>query len=488
MIPAAQASKSTPAELRDAVENALARLILRHGALRVGVVGEDTNKPSFVSLPSVSLHDVMEWRVAKQGTETVDSSDSEVLKALRDRLEQVWPDTQRLPLWKLIIVQHPRPHEATDVVLDVIFATHHAICDGKSTTLLHTVLLEEMNRGRGPPPELTNHVLRFNDPPILAPSQEELIDLSISWTYFFKTLWAEFGPGWPKPPVRWTGNPVALAPNGLNLRVVTIPPDAVPLILDACRSHSTTFTALLHALVACSLAARLPAEEATAFKSSTPVSTQPFANLPPGVDLDLSKTVADLNTGMTHAIDPPAVAELRQRGRGVSSPDSHDDEEGPVWRLAETVRLEIKKRVDTFPADDVVGLMAWIRDWRKRWLNMIGKPRGETWSVSNIGSPSYNSNGNSNGNNDNGNSNSNDDTGSGGWRIQRSIFTQPAMVVGPAFGVNVSGVKGGVITLTLNWQEGIVEGELIEGVAGDLRRWLMHLKETGRLGVFSGSN
>lgn len=475
-----QALRSTPLDLETVVENALARLILRHGALRVGIIDEDTNNPYFVRIPSVNLHDVVEWTVAKHKAGTPDF-DSELLGVMQNRLDQVWPDIHRLPPWKLIVVQHPRQHGVDDdiVVLDMVFAVHHAVSDGKSTALFHIDLLDELNSAREAPPALTNHVLRFEDGPVLAPSQEELVKINISWSFLLRTLWDEFGPGWPRKPAPWTGKDITLSPNRLNLRFMTVPSDVVPLILDACRSHRTTLTALLHALVLCSLAARAPAEAAATFRSSTAISLQPFAKLPVGIDLELPKTMTDMNTAMMHVFDPQVVTELREQGRGDSNTDGHDKMD-LVWRSAEALRVEIKKRVDTLPNDDVAGMMAWVSDWRKRWLGMIGKPRGETWAVSNIGSNPYNKSSSSNGGNGDGD-------GHGSWRIQRSIFTQPALVVGPAFAVNVSGVDGGAITLTLNWQEGIVEDDLIDGVAGDLQSWLKHFEETGSFGIFTST-
>lgn len=464
----AQALRSESGSLKAVVESALARTILRLGSLRVGIIDEDTNKPCFTHIPSINLHEIIEWTVVKQGGGSSDL-ESELLRVIENRLDQAWCDMHLRPPWKLIVVEDSRrPAGGKDpVVLEMVFAAHHAISDGKSTALLHTVLLEELNRASEPPSTLRDHVLSFHDSPVLAPTQEELVKFNISWSFLFRCLWDEFGPAWLKsqvPERPWTGKAIALAPNGLNLRCVAIPSDVVQLVLTACRSRSTTFTALLHALVLCSLSARAPANVATAFSSSTAISLQPFARLPPGVNMDLSKFMTDMNTAMSHKFGAQIVAELRGVEPGASK-------ENLMWRSAEALRAEIKKRLDTLPDDDITGLLAWVGDWRKHWLALIGKPRDDTWSVSNIGSNRYNG-------------------GSGGdaegWRIQRSIFTQPAMVAGPAFAVNVSGVDGGVITLTLNWQEGIVEAGLIEGIARDLQAWFKHFKQTQTFGGFRG--
>ena len=64
-----------------------------------------------------------------------------------------------------------------------------------------------------------------------------------------------------------------------------------------------------------------------------------------------------------------------------------------------------------------------------------------------------------------------------GWRIVHSIFTQSANIAGPAFSVNISGVKDSGITITVCWQDEVVTTELMEGVAVDLQRWLEKIAE-----------
>ena len=63
----------------------------------------------------------------------------------------------------------------------------------------------------------------------------------------------------------------------------------------------------------------------------------------------------------------------------------------------------------------------------------------------------------------------------GGWKIQRSTLSQGASVSGAAVSISVAGVTGAEVGIALGWQEGIVETEIVDGVAADLEAWLGHL-------------
>lgn len=54
------------------------------------------------------------------------------------------------------------------------------------------------------------------------------------------------------------------------------------------------------------------------------------------------------------------------------------------------------------------------------------------------------------------------------------------MIAGPAVGVNVASVKGGVLTVGISWNEGVVEDELVDGLAENLARFTRTLHECGR--------
>lgn len=453
-----------------AIENALARVILGLGGLRVGIIGEDRNQASFVAVPSLDLLGFVQWKTVT--TSDPSDHDNQVLQLFRDRLEQLWPDTAHRPPWKLVVLQVENADNDA-VVLEILFAVHHALADGKSTSIFHSQLLRELNStSSGPPAELNRHVLTFTEPPVLAPSQEELIPFKISWPYFLKLLWREIlCPSWLQPTPTfepWCGKPICLEPHQLGVRLVTINPDTVSSLIATCRTHGATLTAILHVLVLASLARRVPADAASAFSCETSISYRPWAKLPPSVDIDLDAVLTDLVTSSSRIWGPETVEKLRSALEDDSGAQD-TEEDNILWPLAAEWRAEMKAKVASLPNDDLTGLMGYVSDWEKRWLDRIGKARDCTWDFANVGSMSGVTPG-----------------GEQGWSIRRSLFAQPAKVAGPALGVGISGVEGRDLTLTFTWQETIIDATLVDGLVADLGAWFEQFARMKRFGVFEG--
>lgn len=456
--------------VQSVVEVALARVILRLGGLRVGIVGEDTGQACFVEVPSMNLLDFIQWKTVT----TIDTAhhDKQALQLFKDRLEQLWPDTAHRPPWKLLVLEVDSVDKDV-VVLEILFAVHHAISDGMSTSIFHTQLLQELNGSSGSPTELRQHILTFTQPPALTPSQEELVSFRTSWFFFLKLLWREvLCPSWLKPTPTfepWCGKPTCLEPHKLCIRLVTLDQATVSSLITACRTHGSTLTAVLHVLILVSLIRHVPADTATAFTCGTSISLRPWAKLPPGVDLNLDAVLADLYTSSNKTWRPEAVAGLRAALSQAGAPA--DREEKLIWRLAAEWRAEMKAKVASLPNDDSAGLMGYISDRHKWWLDRIGKPRDLTWDFANIGSISGVSAG-----------------GENGWSIRRSLFAQPVTVAGSAISVGIAGVEGGDITLTFTWQETIIDTDIADGLVEDLRIWFEHFDETRRFTIFEGHN
>lgn len=458
--------------MQSAVENALAHLILRLGGLRVGILGEDTNKACFVRVPSMNLQDFIEWKTVTSSSPA--QHDEEVLQAIQNRLEQLWPDVPNRPPWKLLVVQKDSS-TSDDIVLDIVFTVHHAIADGKSTGVFHSQLLRELNAHSGAPPELRDHVLTFTQPPVLAPSQEDLVHLKLSWPFFLTNLWNELGPSWLKPtppPAPWTGKHIVIEPHKLNLRLVTIEPDTVRSLVAACRAHGTTLSGILHVLVLTALARRVPPDVASLFAGSTPISLLPWARLPPGVNVDLTSVLTVLTTGTqtvwgADTVDRLRLGPTRRCAEGTAAEDKL------LWPVARRWREEIKAKVATLPGNDVVGLLGYISDFEKYWMAKVGKPRDSTWELSNIGSIK---------------GNTGDGEGSGAWSIRRSLFSQPIVVASSAICINVAGLDGGPVNLVLSWQETVIDNAIVDGVAQDLRAWFKTFRDIGSFGIFHGAN
>jgi hypothetical protein len=432
------------------LETAVARVVLAVPSLTVGIVGQDTSSPQFVQCSSINLEHHLEYLEKKGGDPG--TQDTTLLGILEDQHDRSWPEIEQRPPWKLTVVTRDFAPEDGLVVLDAIFAVHHAVADGRSTALFHTKLLSELNRSPVRPVQLVGHVLDVKGAGKLVQPQEELVKFSISWRFLVQTLWRELGPAWLQrqpPAVPWTGEAITRAPCRTRLRLVTVPATAVPGILAACRENQTTLTPLLHALALASLARQLPPEDAVAFGSSTPIDLRPFidSSSQPSGSRD---TFGVLVTSQFHQFGASTIAQLRA-GPSIDE----------IWRVAADLRGSMKQHLSNIPNDDVMGLLRWVSDWKTFWLSKVGKPRQDTWEVSNIGSLPG-GHGEAEGM-------------TGGWRIERSFMSQGATVAGAAIGISVAGVAGGEISMVLGWQEDVVKTEMVECLARDLEDWLGQL-------------
>ncbi|KAK3906236.1 alcohol O-acetyltransferase 1 [Staphylotrichum tortipilum] len=441
--------------IRHVLESAVASVVLAIPSLSVGIVGEDTSSPRFVQQPSVNIGHHFECLEA--GVE-LGGQEPDLLRLLENQHDQSWLDVEHRPAWKLTVVIRDVAPKNGLLVLDAVFAVHHAIADGRSTAVFHARLLDKLNRPQSDPPaQLSGGILDITGTRKLVPPQEQLVKFTTSWGFLVRTLWRELGPAWfqgQQDAAPWTGEPITREACRTALRLVIIPAAAVPLVLAACRAHQTTLTAFLHSLALASFASRLPAEAAGAFRSSTPIDLRSFItnNDDPQPGGNRSR-FGMFVSGYFHTYDTPVLTALRE---GLS--------EDKIWRAAADLRRDMKQHLDNMPRDDIMGMLGYVTDWQKFWLSKVDKRRQDTWEVSNIGSmPGGHGHGVAEGT-------------TGGWKIERSIMSQGATVAGAAVSISVAGVVEGEISLALGWQEGTIETGTVDGLAEDLRTWL------GRLG------
>ncbi|KAL2263853.1 hypothetical protein VTK26DRAFT_4762 [Humicola hyalothermophila] len=430
------------------LETAVANVVLALPALSVGIFGQDTSKPYFVQPRSINLEHHLQY--LEEPDVEIEGPDTALLSILEQQHDRSWPEIEVRPPWKVTAVVRKPVSDDGLLVLDVVFAVHHSIADGRSTSIFHARLLDELNHPRGRPSQLSGHILTMDGVRQLVAPLEELVDFTQSWSYLIRTLWRELAPAWlsrQQAEAPWTGKAVTREPCRTRLRLITVPAANLSRILATCRASKTTLTPLLHVLVLASLA-RLKGEEARSFCGSTPIDLRPFmknASQTRGVEGPFGVFV----TSQSHPFPAATIATMREApGR---------DE---IMNAAAELRRGMKQHLEGVPRDDIVSMLGWVGDWEKFWLEKVGKPRSDTWEVSNIGSMPVNREGAEPGK---------------GWRIQRAIMSQGATVAGAAINLSVAGVTGGDLCIVLGWQENIVETETMDRLAADLRGWLDRL-------------
>ncbi|KAI1323012.1 hypothetical protein F5Y16DRAFT_384912 [Xylariaceae sp. FL0255] len=501
--------------LQTVVENALATVMMGQPILRVGIAGEETKNPVFVHLKTIDIRRMIEWKLlnSRQGTEKsteigLSGSDNDaytesLLRSLEKAHECLWDDLGRKPGWKVIVHQDGDrstiaqntndQSEREKISLDISFAFHHAYADGRSAYIFHADLQRALNSSDLPPPELQDHILHLAHPPAIPLPMETIVPLTVTLGFILRTVWGGFkAPAWvprflrialglevPEDKIPWTGAPIDASNPRPHIRLLDLGNDAqIQSLLSICRAHDTSLTGLLHALIARSLARRLP-KDVSALASVTPIAMAGY------VDQNLAdstfipgKTMHCMITGLSCVHDGPNIEALRadEQPDEVAITQS-EDKDHAVWNIARDVTIRLRAKAASLPHNDMQGLARFVNDWHEFFKKRFGKPRDSSWELSNLGSLSELDAGLEQISTE---SQEAEDEGEG-WSIDRVIFTQGSNATGAAFSLNVSGVAGQNTYGTITWQDGIVEVELMDGVAADLTAWTSSLAQLGYL-------
>ncbi|KAH7310523.1 alcohol acetyltransferase [Stachybotrys elegans] len=426
---------------------ALAVLIRAHPMLRVGILNQHTSTPCFSHVPEVDLRNHLDFRPV----ETVASRDeyeAEVAKVQGWRHNQLWQDIETLPPWQLIVLTPPAGMFAQHTY-DLVFGYHHSLADGTGGRVFHELLLTALNQPSQPPS--SPHSLSFPTPPLLPEAQQDVIDYKSSPTFVLGAIWSSMAPAWLQPPKQpiWHGRHIDYSlPYITRVSPVDIDADTLSSLLKACRRHSTSLTGLLHALALTSLSLHLPAADAPAFVSATPINARPY--LSPSANPDLLHTLRVLISSQSHSHSSSVVAAFR---------DPAADLDALIWSNAQRIKNELTERASTLPLDDPISLTRYISDWFAYWRKKDGQPREDSWEISNIGAIKE----------------PGTDTA-----ISRILFTNGAMVAGPAIGLNVGSVAGHGLTIAISWQDAIVPDSVIQQLSSDFAAFTTRFHKTGK--------
>lgn len=452
-----------------AVTSAVAALVRDQPFLRVGILDEDTATPTFSHLTEVDLGKHIEWREADAATP--DEYDAEVARTQGWLHDQFFPEMETRSPWKMLCL---RPRDAavqgaSNQVVDIFFAYHHALTDGTGGREFHQHLLAALQQQQqqqqlsplpgtqeGAVPSQT--LLSFPEPPHLPEAQEDAIPFRNSYLYLLRTAWTMLAPAFLKPrkPPIWAGADVDFStPYVTRIRPLFFSSEQAQRFVAASRSHKSTLTTALHGVILASLVKRLSAKEAQSFLCTTPISLRPW--MKEGADEAVKGKLRTMVTGHVFTFTPKQLAPFRAPGADVDA---------LIWQNGERIKLDLMKRVATMPADEITSLLPMVPDFIQYWRVKDGIKREATWEISNVGVISAADSSPSSSVNDS----------STRWRHVSAIFTNGAMVAGAGIGVNVISVEGGVLTIAISWQETVVAEELVEGLASDITNFIQDLQ------------
>ncbi|KAL0936225.1 uncharacterized protein CTRU02_208440 [Colletotrichum truncatum] len=424
--------------LKAILQHAVAQVVLEQPMMRIGIVDEDKQNPSFVHVPSINIAEHTQWF----GASSPEEVDANLCKHFSFQHGQSWSDIEHRPPWKIAVLPI-QGSQKTPAEVEIVYSFHHAINDGVSGSIFHSRLLETLKSPIKHLAGFDGKKLEVSEPPTLPPPQNELVNSRISWPFFLATLWDAFGPSWlkNKPAVLpWKARPYGISlSNNTSTYLIRIPTPVAKKLLAAARAHSLTLSPLLHALIVASLSRRLSATEAPAFEPCTPISLRRY--VPAAAAFDTKKQMLVLVSTADHPVSSSLVTKLRD--------SSGPDRESAVWEVAASVKASMNDKLASLPNDDQGAMLKYVSDFHDFFRKKDGGERGSSWEISNVGAL---------------NGGSDDDS----WRLTRAMFSQSASIFGPGFSANIAGIAGGEITITLCWNVSVVDNALMEGLAKDL--------------------
>ncbi|CAJ2508955.1 Uu.00g139810.m01.CDS01 [Anthostomella pinea] len=467
-IPPTMTVANARSELMSTIRAAIARVVLKHPLLQVGVGKAESRKPFFVPLDSLDLGQLITWRFI-EGPVDEDS----LRETAQSEVDNKFDGLDSLPCWRVLIL-HPQYTDS----LEIVFTFNHSHADGMGGKVFHEDLLQTLNAGITDEErqQFDQNVVKLPDcTPRFTPTTPQLAKLPVTNGFIVKTLWDEMKPGMLRKDVTLaTWAPILTSlPYKTQLRSFAVDAGTLTNILAACRKHKTTLTGLIHGLALVSLASRLDEHKAPAFEAATALDQRKFlpSSHPSYPGLDPKRTVANYVSLMGHGFDTQVVSEVRSKlnWKKTSNESLSDELAGLTWSAAAKVRREIQERLDLGLKNDLIGLMKFIGDWRTQMKKDARKPRQFSWLVTNLGvvdgQPGTGTTALSSAKDEN-------------WAIRRAQFVLSTEVPSGVWMIAPFAVKDGPLCMTFSSQDGVVDVGLAEGFVGDIHRWLVQIGST----------
>lgn len=249
----------------------------------------------------------------------------------------------------------------------------------------------------------------------------------------------------------WAGNPPCMPTieSYRSLaRLVTVPAERVQCIVDTSRRLGVTVTGYLHGLVVGYLARAAVADDRLAIRAGTPYSLRRFSGLPVG---EMANHVSSLTTEWDAAL----LKRMRDAEEGSA------EEEHLIAAIGTRFSTELSAELGKIDGGGVglLRVVESIPDLDVYCREGLSRERAETYEISNLGVVRMNA-----------------VPAQTAFKLEALLFSQCGMVTGAPIGCSVVNVEGGPLVITLCWQKGGVDDEIMFGLQRSLR---------GRLGGWS---
>ncbi|KAF4344528.1 hypothetical protein FBEOM_1496 [Fusarium beomiforme] len=439
-------------------DQAVAQTVIKFPLLQVGLVGESTKKPVWVSLPSLDLADHITWDVRPDAGDYERAFEANIQYQLDAKFENL----ETRPGWRIVLMR-----TKTDNFVDVMYVFNHANHDGMGAKIFQRTLFQSLNNPcassllRSGSRVMTTSINKDNFPQ----PQEKLAKHKISLGFACSEIWHAFAPSALNSTMskaHWA--PIRPDPYITRFRAMDIDAITLKKLLGLCRKNETTLTGLLHGITLACLSVDINEHKADAFDVATAMDQRRFMrqDLRPSkfVSQDPENSIQNCVASTYHTFNTDIVSDIRAQARINNWPAQPiSDLEPLIWKAAKQIRRDIEERLDVGVNDNVVGLLELISDWQDHLKSHEKKPRELSWIVTNIGVVD--------GKPENG--------GEDSFAVERARFSLSAVVSGPAIQICTVSVKGGDLSIELSWQDLPEIDEVAERFVQDLRAWLMCL-------------
>jgi len=406
---------------------ALRALVVRHPALGVHVVGEETADPYFVRLKSVNLNKIVRYEDAE-----IDLN--EFLGQEHSTPFPIAIEGQPQPLWRIVVLERTG---------QIAFIYHHVIADGTSGLSFHRSLLAALNKASLE--EQPNSIADVPQDKAFFPSMEDHLHLTLSWKSYIHHQFPSLAPKPnPPPPGLWTGRPHMFENNVCRTfaRAVQVPWETLFAIRENCRKENVTLQPFLQIIVGQAIAEAVP--EAGALQCAAAISLRRYL-----------KDVGPDDLGVWIS----AWSEIYTRQELIEG----EGETATPWDLVRRAKTLVDREINRGTKDVLLAFMKFDPDIRASLLAKPGKPRANTYSVTNVGLF------------DGGAQDERD-----GFKGEDMVFSQSSHVQGSALQYQVVGTKGGSLSLCVTWQEGVVDVDVVERINEKLRARLLRAGQYGK--------
>ncbi|KAK1975034.1 hypothetical protein LZ30DRAFT_693911 [Colletotrichum cereale] len=444
-------------ELEELVIAALGKTLCCHPILGTTLRDVDSAWPTWKRLEHVNVRRIVQFIDADH-----QSNIEELMQAEHRRYLTV---TEDLPLWRCLIVTPYMAGCADSLSFTMSFSWHRAVGDGYSAVYFHQTFLEALNLllstgGRaGDLNPTANQKVQVPHLP-LVPHLEESMAFPFTPCFLFSKILNSLSATLYSPAdiVPWSGRPIKdieEQPPISYVRAFQLSQEEVTRIVNLARHNQATVTALTTVLTARRLA-RLYGPAYTRFIGSVPFSLRKFLRDNRPGDMGLFTGVAEVSFCSDHSRPQGYIP----CGSSTTLTDKSLAEDEVLWNNVRACKNVIHRRSES-SVNLTNGLMKFVGDFRPHLVKLVGSRRRHAFCVTNLGVV------------DGGLASQPKGVSKKAAAFDKLYASSGNTAISEPYVVGLASVAGGYMTVTLNWDEGVVDKSdalaLLSGLEQDLK-------------------